>query len=373
MVLVFVLLVFTIGQFVLSDALSGRDQALTQLRAELAQLAECCRWSAAPRTEADLAQVGELSGLARQSPRPSATRCSIAPGRDQTQLSQHQAALEGSGIRGCAARPPTSTRWPSSSASWKPRSPARLAELERPATSSSCRPSCRRRRARRSSCSTASGRTAPQLDEIAAALDLARASPRQGPADRGPRQASSTSRWPTGQRAQSLPLGLLRQAARDPRQPRGHPSSATASWCRPNCCSRAAPTRSARAAGAARQPGAHAARGHRRDPAPTSTGCCASTATPTAADQHRALPEQLGAVERARDRDRQATWSTPAFRRIRPTGWPPTASASTSRSTAAARGRAGAQPPDRDPADQPLTRIVELRPQPASGFSSTGR
>ena len=40
MVLVFVLLIFTIGQFVLSDALSGRDKALAQLNAELAALAK---------------------------------------------------------------------------------------------------------------------------------------------------------------------------------------------------------------------------------------------------------------------------------------------------------------------------------------------
>src|SRR5690606_24455630 len=40
MVLIFMLLIFTIGQFVLSDALSGRDKALAQLNAELAQLAK---------------------------------------------------------------------------------------------------------------------------------------------------------------------------------------------------------------------------------------------------------------------------------------------------------------------------------------------
>ena len=39
MVLVFVLLIFTVGQFVLSDALSGRDKALAALNAELAELA----------------------------------------------------------------------------------------------------------------------------------------------------------------------------------------------------------------------------------------------------------------------------------------------------------------------------------------------
>lgn len=40
MVLVFLLLVFSIGQFALSDALTGRDKALAQLNAELAALAK---------------------------------------------------------------------------------------------------------------------------------------------------------------------------------------------------------------------------------------------------------------------------------------------------------------------------------------------
>jgi chemotaxis protein MotB len=39
MVLVFLLLIFSIGQFALSDALTGRDKALAQLNAELAELA----------------------------------------------------------------------------------------------------------------------------------------------------------------------------------------------------------------------------------------------------------------------------------------------------------------------------------------------
>ena len=40
MVLVFLLLIFTIGQFVLSDALSGRDKQLAALNSELADLAK---------------------------------------------------------------------------------------------------------------------------------------------------------------------------------------------------------------------------------------------------------------------------------------------------------------------------------------------
>lgn len=60
MVLVFMLLIFTIGQFVLSDALSGRDRALAQLNAELAQLAKALSMEQDARSVA-LKQVDELS------------------------------------------------------------------------------------------------------------------------------------------------------------------------------------------------------------------------------------------------------------------------------------------------------------------------
>lgn len=60
MVLVFMLLIFTIGQFVLSDALSGRDKALAQLNAELAQLAKALSMEQDARSVA-LKQVDELS------------------------------------------------------------------------------------------------------------------------------------------------------------------------------------------------------------------------------------------------------------------------------------------------------------------------
>src|SRR5580658_3674751 len=40
MVIIFILLVFTVGQFYLSDALSGRDEALRQLQQRISQLAD---------------------------------------------------------------------------------------------------------------------------------------------------------------------------------------------------------------------------------------------------------------------------------------------------------------------------------------------
>lgn len=60
MVLVFLLLVFSIGQFALSDALSGRDRALDALNRELAALAEALNMERGARERADL-RVGELS------------------------------------------------------------------------------------------------------------------------------------------------------------------------------------------------------------------------------------------------------------------------------------------------------------------------
>lgn len=60
MVLIFMLLIFAIGQFVLSDALSGRDKALAQLHAELAQLARTLSMEQDAKTTA-LAKVEELS------------------------------------------------------------------------------------------------------------------------------------------------------------------------------------------------------------------------------------------------------------------------------------------------------------------------
>ncbi|MCB1626599.1 MAG: peptidoglycan -binding protein [Xanthomonadales bacterium] len=60
MVLVFLLLVFSIGQFALSDALTGRDKALAQLNAELAELARTLSLEREARLRAD-ARGDELS------------------------------------------------------------------------------------------------------------------------------------------------------------------------------------------------------------------------------------------------------------------------------------------------------------------------
>jgi chemotaxis protein MotB len=60
MVMVFVILIFVIGQFVLSDAVSGRDRALARLNAELEALAKTLSLETSARATAE-ARIGELS------------------------------------------------------------------------------------------------------------------------------------------------------------------------------------------------------------------------------------------------------------------------------------------------------------------------
>ena len=94
MVLVFVLLIFTVGQFVLSDALSGRDKALAALNAELAELARNLSMEREAKLKAD-STVTELSAsLATTQGERDSLRLTL----DQTTatLTQTQAQLEGS-------------------------------------------------------------------------------------------------------------------------------------------------------------------------------------------------------------------------------------------------------------------------------------
>jgi chemotaxis protein MotB len=90
MVMVFVLLLFVLGQFVLSDAISGRDRALDRLNAELAALARSLSLETEARARAET-QVGELSatlgaerreGAALRS-RLGATESSLAATREE--------------------------------------------------------------------------------------------------------------------------------------------------------------------------------------------------------------------------------------------------------------------------------------------------
>lgn len=91
MVLVFLLLVFTVGQFVLSDALSGRDKALEQLNAQLAQLARTLSMEEQARASSDK-QVRELgASLSSVTADRDALRLSLA--NSETALDEAQTTL----------------------------------------------------------------------------------------------------------------------------------------------------------------------------------------------------------------------------------------------------------------------------------------
>lgn len=98
MVLVFMLLIFTVGQFVLSDALSGRDKALAQLNAELAQLARTLSMEQEAKVAA-LGQVEELSaslaqtGNERDALRLNLDATTAALTRSQAQNEEDQAQI----------------------------------------------------------------------------------------------------------------------------------------------------------------------------------------------------------------------------------------------------------------------------------------
>lgn len=94
MVLVFLLMIFTIGQFVLSDALSGRDQALARLNAELAQLAEVLSMERAAKLKAE----GEVKELSASLLATGNERDALRLRLDETSasLTQSQAQLEAS-------------------------------------------------------------------------------------------------------------------------------------------------------------------------------------------------------------------------------------------------------------------------------------
>ena len=94
MVLVFVLMIFTIGQFVLSDALSGRDKALAALNLELAQLAKTLSMEKEAKLKAE-SSIQELSAsLASTSGERDALRLNLDA--TNASLTQTQAQLEGS-------------------------------------------------------------------------------------------------------------------------------------------------------------------------------------------------------------------------------------------------------------------------------------
>ena len=91
MVMVFVILIFVIGQFVLADAVSGRDRALAQLEAELATLARTLSLEQSARQRAE-AEVGELSASLSAARRESEARGNeLLAARDELHAAQDEA------------------------------------------------------------------------------------------------------------------------------------------------------------------------------------------------------------------------------------------------------------------------------------------
>lgn len=91
MVMMFVILIFVIGQFVLADAVSGRDRALAQLNAELAALAKTLSLEKGARERAEV-KVGELSAsLATSEREREALGNELLAARDELHSAQDEA------------------------------------------------------------------------------------------------------------------------------------------------------------------------------------------------------------------------------------------------------------------------------------------
>lgn len=91
MVMVFVILIFVIGQFALTDAVSGRDKALARLNAELSVLARTLSLESAARTRAET-YIGEITAtLDKEREARAALSASLADTR--TSLSAAEQAL----------------------------------------------------------------------------------------------------------------------------------------------------------------------------------------------------------------------------------------------------------------------------------------
>ena len=94
MVMVFVILIFVIGQFVLADAVSGRDRTISQLNAELAALAQTLSLTQDARERADI-KVGELSAsLATSEREREALGNEILAARDELHAAQDEAKTQ---------------------------------------------------------------------------------------------------------------------------------------------------------------------------------------------------------------------------------------------------------------------------------------
>ena len=186
--IIFLLTVFVVVQFYLSQEVAGKDTALAPAQradraADRAAVAGKDRQGRRSRTSS--------RSCARRSPPPkasaTATRaCPTAP---------------------APATPPRRARSASSPASSKPRSRSRAARWRRSRSSTSRSPRC-----------AASSRALEQALDASEKKDKESQTPHRRPRPAAQRRAGAARAG-----AVALPLRLLRPAARDPRQPAGHP------------------------------------------------------------------------------------------------------------------------------------------------------
>src|SRR5579883_1953294 len=142
----------------------------------------------------------------------------------------------------------------------------------------------------------------PAVPDLGGARSLRAEDQGPGRADRRSRQAPQRRAREQGAGARELPIGVLRAAARDPGRPPGHPHRGRPLRVPVGGALHAGKRRPrARCAPRARPPGRRAPGYLAQDTRRDSMGAARRRAYRQAADQHGAVPLQLGALDRARD------------------------------------------------------------------------
>ncbi len=259
MVIIFILLVFTAGQFYLSAALSGRDQALHKLQQQVDQLADLL--SLERHSNADL-RLGATQ-LTAQLKTPKAERDRLTAQVARTHRQGQEAATQPSRRRASVAGGKADQR--------------RRARPSRPVERADCR-------------------LAPAAfgDRGGARYFRVKGQDPAGP-DRRSRQKAQHRAGQQGRGARALSLGIFRPIARDPRQPAGYPDRR-----RPLCVSVRGPVcagqrRSERHRQKGARPGHRRAQTDRRgDPARHRLDFYWSTVIPTIARSTRRSFRRIG-------------------------------------------------------------------------------
>ena len=296
LVIIFLLSVFVLVQFFLSQEVTGKDTALQRLNAQIAQLTELLSL--------------EKIGKANLEDTLASLRANLATAEGERDRLQGRRRGRSAAARDAQARQRACRRSSTPRSSVTARALAQVELLNQQIAA------LRR-----------------QLAALEEALD---ASEKQGQGSAGAHRRSR----PAAQRragaaragAVALPLGLLRPPARDPRQPPGHPRGrrplrvpvgGVLRRRRRRCSSR-------RAAPSSTSSRARCIELEKQIPQRHRLGAARRRPHRRAADRERAVSLELGAVGGARDRGGAVSDRARASRR---SAWSPPASASSSRST----------------------------------------